>query len=192
MTPAKIGHFCRALRRKLRSRRVPRRIEGGKSGPRTPSSARRVWGLGVAEWDEAELAVTLRAEDLEPKWLSQRFCPGNVLRRAGRLVLRGGRGLWGSGEAGATSLRAAACDERTPKYLTRWRFGGRTSAASRTMKASGSGRRRQTEVIDEVVAPCLETPEIVAPMPTSCTGSRPARRGGPSNAWARSRPALKR
>ena len=44
----------------------------------------------------------------------------------------------GSAGAGTTLLREAAWDERTPKYLTRCRFGGGTKAASRAMRASGA------------------------------------------------------
>jgi hypothetical protein len=48
-------------------------------------------GLGLDERDEAELAVALRADDLEPERFSQQLCPRNVLRLAGRLVRFGGR-----------------------------------------------------------------------------------------------------
>jgi hypothetical protein len=40
--------------------------------------------------------------------------------------------------AGTTSLREVACDESTPKYLTRCRLGGGTRAASLAMRASGA------------------------------------------------------
>ena len=52
-------------------------------------------GLGLDERDEAELALALRADDLEPECLSQQLCPRNVLRLAGRLVRIGGRGRCG-------------------------------------------------------------------------------------------------
>ena len=44
----------------------------------------------------------------------------------------------GSAGVGTTSLREAACEESTPKYLVRWRFGGGTKAASRAMRARGA------------------------------------------------------
>jgi hypothetical protein len=46
--------------------------------------------------------------------------------------------------AGTTALRAAAWEDRTPKYLTKFLFGGGTKAASRAMKASGS---RSTQAV---------------------------------------------
>src|ERR1035437_1396162 len=48
----------------------------------------------------------------------------------------GGRGS--ETGAGTTWLREALCDESTPKYLTVWRRGGGTRAASLAMRASGS------------------------------------------------------
>jgi hypothetical protein len=55
------------------------------------------------------------------------------------LAVGGGGGSAGcAGGAGTTCLREAACDESTPKYLTRCRLGGGTKAASRAMRASGS------------------------------------------------------
>ena len=49
----------------------------------------------------------------------------------------------GSAGEGTTSLREAAWDERTPKYLTRCRFGGGTSATSRAMKGGPLPRRQR-------------------------------------------------
>src|SRR5450759_1943875 len=45
----------------------------------------------------------------------------------------------GGGAAGGTTwLRRVACDASTPKYLTVWRRGGGTKAASLAMRASGA------------------------------------------------------
>jgi hypothetical protein len=53
------------------------------------------------------------------------------------LVGAGGAGGGCAGGAGTTCLCEAACDESTPKYLTRCRLGGGTTAARRAMRASG-------------------------------------------------------
>jgi hypothetical protein len=53
-------------------------------------------GLGLDERDETELAVALRADDLEPEGFSEKFCPRNVPRRLSannRLELLGPAGL---------------------------------------------------------------------------------------------------
>src|ERR1019366_1208858 len=113
-------------------------------------------GLRLDERDETELTVALRADNLKPESLSEKFCPRNVLRRTGRFVLLGGRRLGGGRHDGTAcgSVRRQNPKIASEMSLGRRRRGGQggqalgpegtTRAARRAMKASGS---RSTDAV---------------------------------------------
>ena len=77
------------------------------------------------------------------KVLLSNSADGMYLDLPAGLSLSAGVGV-GSAAAGTTSLREAACEGSTPKYLTVCLLGGGTSAARRATRASGS---RSTDVV---------------------------------------------
>ena len=92
--------------------------------------------LGLDQGDEPQWGLPLVTDKLNPNGRSEHPCPRNVPRLAEGLSLRFSG--TGSVDAGTTSRRTLAWDDRTPKYRVRCLLGDGSRAARRAMKARGS------------------------------------------------------